>query len=229
MSYLELINEQSTHERFSGGSHPLEAALVAVTKWALVGSSLALPLLAVPSGFMTNNRLIVVTSHLTLLVFSAALLAMKLGPLLSAPWFGERRHALLWSAVSLVALVTGYIALVTLATSAGLRYEPSLQFLQLLSALDVAWTASALGLGVLLLSGYRRSGLLAALVLDVICVLSIWNYLRVVGFDAAGGWLVSGRDLLTLVIPFDLAAATISVGALVAGARRRMAQDSGAA
>lgn len=220
MSYLELINERSPQELSSRASHPLETALVVATKWALVGASLAVPLLAVPADVLTRNRLTIVTTHLTLLVLSAALLAAKLAPLLHTPWFTERRLDLLWSAVSLVALVTGYIALVTLATSSGLRYEPSLQFLQLLSALDVAWTASALGFGVVLLSGFRRSGLAAALVLDVICVLSIWNYLRVVGFDDGGGWLVSRRDLLTLVIPFDVAAAAVAVGALVAGLRR---------
>jgi len=35
----------------------------------------------------------------------------------------------------------------SLATSAALRYDPSLQFLQLLSSLDIAWAATALALG----------------------------------------------------------------------------------
>ena len=208
-------------------AHPLETGLAVATKWALVGSSFAVPLLAVPADFVSRNQLIVVTAQLALLVISAGWLALKLEPLLGVPWFGDHQQAVLFSAATLVVLVTGYVALVTLATSAGIRYDPSLQFLQLLSALDVAWTASAFGFGVALLSGSRRAGVIA-LVLDVVCVLSIWNYLRVVGFDASGGWLVSGRDLLTLVIPFDVVAAVVAVGALVSGSRGQTAVNSGA-
>ena len=44
-------------------------------------------------------------------------------------------------------LVTGVVALVTLASSAALRFPPSMQFLQLLSAVDIAWAATALVVG----------------------------------------------------------------------------------
>jgi hypothetical protein len=135
-------------------------------------------------------------------------------------FFRGARRPWLASAVSVVALVTGYAALVALASSAALRYDPSLQFLQLLSALDVAWSAAAIGIGVRVLAGSKRAGTLASIGLDVVCVFSIWNYLRVVGFDESGGWLVDRTELLTLVIPFDVVAAVMAIAALVAADRR---------
>ena len=97
---------------------------------------------------------------------------------------------------------------------------------QLLSALDVAWSAMALGLGVRVLARSNRAGLAAAIGLDVICVFSIWNYLRVVGFDPDGGWVVDRSQLLTLVIPFDAAAAIMAIGALLLAQRRVVPVDS---
>ena len=47
-----------------------------------------------------------------------------------------------------IVIVTGVTALVTLATTAALRFEPSLQFLQLLSALDIAWVVAGTTLAV---------------------------------------------------------------------------------
>ena len=124
------------------------------------------------------------------------------------------------SAASLVALSTGFAALITLPSSAALGYDPSLQFLQLLSSLDVAWTAVGLGLGIRFLTGSRRLGLAAALALDAICVFSIWNYLRVVGFGPGGEWIVDSERLATLVIPFDVVAALMSIGALILASRK---------
>jgi hypothetical protein len=120
--------------------------------------------------------------------------------------------------VSIIALATGVVALVTLASSAALGYQPSLQFLQLLSALDIAWATAGLMLGVRLLAG-DRGALAAGLVLAVICIWSIWRYLDVVGFAGNGGWLVSGPDLWRYVLPYDMAAAVMAIGALVIGLR----------
>ncbi len=117
-----------------------------------------------------------------------------------------------------MALTTGVVALVTLASSAALGYDPSLQFLQLLSALDIAWAVAALVLGARLLAGERWASL-AGLVLSGVCVWSIWRYLEVVGFSAEGGWIVSGPDLWRYVLPFDIAAAILAAGALIAGLR----------
>lgn len=207
-------------------SHPLERALTLATKWTLVGATSSVILLAVPESFITGNRLSVVTVHLSVLVLAATVLSWRLTDLVDAAFFRGVRRPWLASAVSLVALVVGFAALVTLASSAALRYDPSLQFLQLLSALDVAWSAAALGLGVGVLARSDRVGRLAALALDAVCVFSIWNYLRVIGFDSGGGWLVDRAGLLTLVIPFDVAAAVMAVGALLAADRSTSPVDS---
>jgi hypothetical protein len=121
--------------------------------------------------------------------------------------------------VSLVVVVTGLIGLVTLATSAALRLEPSLQFLQLLSALDIAWAGAAVMIGAYRLWG-RGAALVGGGVLGVFCVWSIWNYLHIVGFTDAGGWLVEGGQVMRLVLPFDMMAAGVAVTLLVVGSGR---------
>ena len=146
---------------------------------------------------------------------------MAVAPLLERNWLDwpENRKRLA-GGIALVVIVTGVVGLVTLASSAALRLQPSLQFLQLLSALDIAWAA-----GAVLIGGYRlwsrRTARVAGLTVGVSCVLSIWNYLRVVGFTADGGWLLDGGQLMRLVLPFDMLAAAIASGVLFAGARRQ--------
>lgn len=206
--------------------HPLERALAVATRWALTGAAGSVILLAVPTSFIAEHRLTLVIVHLSAVVGSATVLTWRLTELLDQGFFAEASRPWLAAAVSIVALVVGYGALVTLATSAALRYDPSLQFLQLLSALDVAWSAAAFGLGVRVFARSDRTGQLAAVALDLICVFSIWNYLRVVGFDADGGWIVDRSELLTLVIPFDVVAAVMAVGALVGADRRKAPVDS---
>ncbi len=117
-----------------------------------------------------------------------------------------------------MAVTTGLVGLVTLASSAALGYAPSLQFLQLLSALDIAWAAAALVLGVRWLLGDGWAAVAGSL-LAVVCIWSIWRYLDVVGFGPAGGWIASSDELWRYVLPFDIAAAIIALGALVAGLR----------
>jgi len=115
--------------------------------------------------------------------------------------------------------VTGAVGLVTLATSAALRYDASLQFLQMLSALDIAWAAAALTLGLL-----RRFGpglaTAGAAVLGVVCVWAIWRYLDVVGFGPDGEWIVSASDLNRLVLPYDMGAAVLALTAFSLGLRQ---------
>ncbi|MCL1599593.1 MAG: hypothetical protein M3094_10435, partial [Actinomycetia bacterium] len=111
--------------------------------------------------------------------------------------------------------------LVTLASSAALRFDPSTQFLQLLSALDIAWAGAALAIGVYRAAS-RSWAIAAAGVLGVVCVWSIWSYLFAVGFGANGSWIVSGSDLMRYVLPFDVAAATMAVVAFLFGVRARL-------
>ena len=199
---------------------PAESAVVAVVPHLLAGLAAALPLLVVPS---TMSRLVVVTVHLSGLVTLALLAALRLAPLVTGDWFpdrgwsvGHRRWAAAAFGVALVALVVG---LVTLATSAALRLQPSLQFLQLLSALDIAWAVTALVIGVRIIAG-GRTAIVAGVLLNVVCVAALWNYLRLVGFTGDGGWLLDGGRLMQLVIPADMVAALIAVVVLAIGLRR---------
>ena len=196
--------------------------------WLAVGLAPALPLLAVPS---SDRLLLVATVHLSALVALGLATAWSLAPLADDTWFAGTALSVevrrLVSAAGVVALATGVVGLATLATSAALRLAPSLQFLQLLSALDIAWAGAAIVIG---LRRWRGDAAAAAggLALAVVCVWSIWRYLDRVGFAADGGWQVVGGQLMTLVIPYDMAAAAVAIAVLVIGTRRsqRTAQPS---
>jgi hypothetical protein len=121
-----------------------------------------------------------------------------------------------------VALTTGAVALVTLASSAALRFQPSAQFLQLLSAIDIAWVTAGVLIGVTWLTD-RRAGMVAAVMVAAVCVWSIWSYLDAVGFAPDGGWVVDRAALMRHVLPFDVVSAVMAVSTLVLGARKRAA------
>lgn len=197
----------------------IELALTRALRWTLGAAAISLPLLAVPSP--EGSQLLVHSIvHLTALVALGLFVAWDLARFLDDTWFGwlgpfGRRLA---SGAATVALTVGVVALVTLPTSAALRLAPSLQFLQLLSALDIAWAAGATLIGVRWLVG-ERVGALAGAVVGVVCIWSIWKYLTIVGFAPDGGWQVNGSALLRYVLPYDMAAAAIAVLALTAGAR----------
>jgi len=203
------------------GMHPLERALARTVWWLVPALAVSLLLLAVPRADdpfgLFLGQLIAITGF-------AIALAVRLSPLAADPsgWFADSSWSpaakRLAAASAIVAIVTGAVALLTLASSATLRLEPSLQFLQLLSAMDIAWTGAAIVVGSYLKWG-RPAAWAGGLLLGVFCVYSIWRYLDVVGFTADGGWLVSGSDLLRYVIPFDVVAAVMAVGLLVAGAQ----------
>lgn len=198
---------------------PLETAVARAAPYLVVGLVAAPLLLAVPLAW---SRLFVTVAHLSIVVVFGLALTMRLSPLVESDWFRD----LSWSAASLrlagsialVVIVTGVVALVTLASSAALRLQPSLQFLQMLSALDIAWAAGAVVVGGRRLwSG--RSAAIAGIAVGVVCVLSIWNYLRIVGFTEDGGWLLDGGELMRLVIPLDMAVAVVAGTVLYLGAR----------
>ena len=207
--------------------HPLERALVVSLRWLVAGLVLSPLLLTVPIPSAEGTRLLLVTVHLGLLVAFGVALVVRLAPFAEGGWFAAASpRAARWGATSaLVALDTGAVALLTLATSAALRYQPSLQFLQLLSALDIAWAGAALYLGVRMY-GRRRTAVVVTAVLGVVCVWSIWNYLRVVGFAQDGGWLLDGRQLSRLVLPYDTMAAVAAVVTVALGVRRAAPQPT---
>ena len=200
---------------------PVEKALARSLKWLTAGLLVSLLLVVLPD-IETDRLLLVVTLHLGVVVAFGLGVGWDLGRFTDGPWFTGMGGSWFWrrfgAMASIIALTTGVVALVTLASSAALGYQPSLQFLQLLSALDIAWATTGLMLGVRLRTGDRWA-LVAGLILAVICVWSIWRYLDVVGFAADGGWLVSGPDLWRYVLPFDMAAAVMAIGALILGLR----------
>lgn len=192
--------------------------------WGVVGAATALPLLAVPQ---PSDPLALVTVHLTLLVAFGTALAFRLASLSSDGWFRrpqERANDLL-TAIWIIVLTSGVVGLVTLVTSAALRYDPSLQFLQALSSLDIAWAAAAIVVGLGWWRG-RRVAVLGAVALIIVCVWSIWRYLDIVGFGPNGSWIVDADRLFELVIPYDMGAALAALTALGTGLRSRQASRS---
>lgn len=198
----------------------LERALTRAVLWTLGGAAVSLPLLAVsqPGSSQLMSYSMV---HLGALVVFGLVVVSDLVRLVDDSWFvwlgpvGRRIAA----GASVVALSVGVVALVTIPTSAALRFDPSLQFLQLLSALDIAFAAGATLVGVRWWVG-AKAGVFAGVVVGVVCIWSIWKYLAVVGFAPDGGWLVDGAALMTYVLPYDMAAATVAVGSLIIGSRR---------
>ncbi len=199
----------------------LEAALLRSLRW-LTGGLVAAPLLLFIPQPSHESLLAWSTVHTTAVVMLGFATMLDLARYTDEPMFTSITSVSLrrfTTAGSLVALVTGVVALVTLATSAALRFDASLQFLQLLSTLDIAWSVAALYFGVRWLRG-ERSARLAGGILSLICIWSIWNYLRIVGFTDGGGWVVDGGALLRWVLPFDTMAAVMALTALTVAVRQ---------
>jgi len=187
-------------------------------RWLLPSAAVAIPLLVLPADDLLATTIV----HLGLLVALLYMLADRLLPSIDPLWFGRAGSPGMrqfGTAAALTSLVTGFIALVTLATSAGLRLQPSLQFLQLLSAMDIAWVVTGSMIGFTWLAG-RTAGRLAGAVIGIMCVGAQWRYLEVVGFTADGGWLLSAADLNRLVLPFDTMAALVTLGSVFIAIRR---------
>ncbi len=200
--------------------HSLERAVIITVQWLVPALLASVLLLAVPE--QEDPFALFIGQLSVIVVFGVALAVHMTRLVVTGEWFSEsgwsparRRVA---AASTLVALDTGAVALLTLASSAALRLEPSLQFLQLLSALDIAWAGAAIVFGSYLRWGTRTAGWIGGVILGVFCVFSIWRYLDIVGFTADGGWQVSGSDLMRHVIPFDMLAAVVAVGVLWIGA-----------
>ena len=204
----------------------MERAVLATIPFLAIGLIGSIPLLLVrwsPPPFT------IVIVHLAALVLLGLIAVILLAPLAGDGWFVGHGWSPFWrlaaSGISVVFLVTGMVGLVTLASSAALQYPPSLQFLQLLSALDIAWAGAALVIGV-----HRAWRLPAAVtagtLLAIICVWSIWKYLDIVGFGPTGEWIVDSEALARYVLPFDVAAAVMAIGAFVFGTRRQAMEQA---
>jgi hypothetical protein len=204
----------------------MERAVLGTLPFLLIGLAVSVPLLFVQ---WSPPPFTVVIVHLAALVLLGLIAAIRLMSLAGSDWFMGQSWSPFWrlaaSGISVVFLVTGMVGLVTLASTAALRYPPSLQLLQLLSALDIAWAGAALVIGV-----YRAWRLPAAVaagtLLAIICIWSIWRYLDVVGFGPTGEWIVDSGALARYVLPFDVIAAVMAVGALVFGTRRQAIEQA---
>ena len=201
---------------------PIERALLRVVPFLIGGLVASVPLLAVTPGDSPLGWFIAQLVVLVAIGHAMTITVMNLG---DEPWF----EAMSWgpvtgsivSGIGLVVLVTGTVGLITLASSAALGFDPSLQFLQLLSALDIAWAGAALTIGVY--RAFSRGWAIAAgSMLGIICIWSIWNYLSIVGFGPGGSWIVSGSDLARYVIPFDIVAALLAVVFFLVGVRSQV-------
>lgn len=200
---------------------PIERALLATIPWLVGALVLSLPLLLVDVG---GDPLIAFTVQLTVVVGFGLVLANVVVRLGTADWFRGASWSigvrLIAGGIGLVVLVTGTVGLVTLASSAALRYDPSTQFLQLISALDIAWVGAAITIGA-----YRSWGrgwaVFGGAVIGVVCVWSIWNYLGHVGFGPNGEWIVSAPDLMRFVLPYDTGAAIVAVSVFLIGVRAK--------
>jgi len=213
--------DQQHNVRSGFTPHPLEQSLALgmrrLLQWTipLVATALVFPAPDAGQGLLAYTL-----AHLTLVQVATFLLVLELAPMTRTPWFVHVKRPWLASAVSVVAVAVGFSALITLATSAAARYDVSLQFLQLLSSLDIAWVVAALYLGSLRLWS-RTTATVAGALLLIACVVSIAVYLVVVGFTPGGGWLVDGSRMLTIVIPSDVMAAIISLTVLLRASRMR--------
>jgi hypothetical protein len=204
----------------------MERAVLATVPFLAIGLVGSVPLLLVrwsPPPFT------VVIVHLSALVLLGLIAVILLVPLAGDDWFKGQSWSPFWrlaaSGMSVVFLATGMVGLVTLASSAALQYPPSLQFLQLLSALDIAWAGAALVIGIH--RAWRLpAAVMAGMMLAIICVWSIWRYLDVVGFGPEGGWIVDSAALAKYVLPFDVAAAVVAVVAFVFGTRRQAMEQA---
>lgn len=200
--------------------NPTERSIADAVPYLAAGLLMAVPLLFVPS---FDDPVPLFLIQLSCLVVLGLVMSIRIAPRFADDWFvglgWSHRLRRVGAAIVLVVLPTGVIALVTLATSSALRFDPSLQFLQLLSAMDIAWSTGALVVGAWYLWG-RRVAIVAGVIMGVVCVWSVANYLWTVGTGPDGQWIVDGGDMLRLIIPFDVMAAILSVTVLVAAVRR---------
>lgn len=208
--------EQSTVRAAS-----LDGAAYEAFPYLLDGLGVAALGLLVPTSLRIGLRF---GGQLVLLVIFGLILAARVLPLIETPWFSglglsaRRREAA--TGIGAIIIVTGVVGLVTLASSAALRFQPSTQFLQLLSALDIAWAATTIMVAVYWIRG-RVAALVAGAIVGILCIASIFRYLNAVGFSPQRRWRLDGGALWTYVIPFDMAIGAVAVAAFVFAVRRR--------
>lgn len=202
--------------------NPAEQAALRAGIWASAGVAAAVPLLVVPQPG-TDPRLPAIV-HLGLLGAFAIGLAVHLTPVADRPWLTGTTigEAARWAAAGLVvvAMVAAAASGVAVATAASLRFDPSLQYLQVLAALHLSITASFVVLGARRRFGGAIAGVAAAATVAA-GLWTEWRYLGAVGFTPAGGWVVDGSEMRVIVLPFLAGSAAAAAAAVAAGAGSR--------
>lgn len=144
-----------------------ERAAVTTLAWTGAGVVAGLPLLAVSAG---DASMALATIRLSGLVAFGIALAVRLARLADGSWFRAvpewwcRWMTGAWAVV----LVTGAVGLVAVTTSPALRYDPSMQYLQVLSAVDIAWATAALAVGLRWWRSPRAAGIGVAVLAVVV-------------------------------------------------------------
>lgn len=200
----------------------LDAVMGRAARWAvaagLAGGSLVL--VEEPTGLLT-----VAILHLSAIVALCFALTVSLRDATDSIAAG--RSSTTWTHFSrgaaVVAIITGVAVVVTLVSSSAIGYEVSLQYLLVLSAIDIAWVVAATYFGLRWRFG-EVGGITGGSLIAIMCVWTIWRYVDQIGFTDSGGWLVDTEALNRLVFPFDVAAAVVAVSAMWIGARYATAQ-----
>lgn len=207
--------------RSSEPAGPLEDAAYEAFPYLLDGLGVAALGLLVPVSLRIGVRF---GGQLILLVLLTIFVAARLLALTDTPWFANAdlspSRRLVATGLAFVVLITGVVGLVTMASSAALRFQPSTQFLQLLSALDIAWAAATVMVALYWLRG-RWAALVGGALVGGVCIATIFRYLQVSGFTRAGRWRPDGGELWSRVIVYDVIVALIAIGLFAYAVRRR--------
>ncbi len=202
----------------------MEAAALEGFPFLVDGLGVAVLGLLVPTSLSLPWRF---TIQLGLLSALALFLAYRLLAHVSSLWFAGAGLRAPWqalgTALGYVVLVTGSVGLVCLASSAALRYQPTTQFLQLLSSLDIAWATSTVMVAVHWLWKRRILTLLAGAGVVVVCVWVIVRYIDKGAFGPRGAWRLRAGELWEYVLVYDVVVAALAIGLLVVAVRRRAA------
>jgi len=204
-----------------------ESALVAAFPFLVDALGVSALGLIVPTSASLGLRF---GGQLVLLVALGFLLTTRLLPFTDTIWFGSSSlrgvGRVYGTGLVVIVIVAGTVGLVALASSAALRLQPSTQFLQLLSALDIAWAAATVMVALYWLRG-KRAALVGGAMVGIVCIASIARYLDAVGFTPRGRWRLDAASLWEYVLPYDIAVALIAIGLFVYAAKRKAALVSG--
>jgi len=206
--------------------NPAETLLVRTIVWTATGAAAGFPALVIPQ---PEDPRATVVIHLGLLAAFLLALTFHLAEVADRAWFTETRlgpvgrRAAAWVVAAFAVTACG--ATVAAATSVGVRYDASMQYLVVLGADAIALPSS-----LAILGARRRFGGGAAAAIGVVIaaavVWSLWRYLDLVGVGPGDGWLVDGSRFGTIVLPVIAGAVVVGLVLFSAGARDRATRST---